>query len=121
MLAEAEIADVEIQKQLIRRAQQVWAMVVAVILAILVPAFFGLGLLIGGIHGSDDFCGRIGHLKAPECDSLSWEFCLAIVALGFVFFILLMFSSLVCCAYPRAARRRRRLRDERVLRDDDGP
>ena len=67
------------------------AVIVASVLAFLVPSFLLFGLLVTELNG-DTVCGAIGHLRVPECDSISWEFG---VGAGAVLLVILVLVILV--------------------------
>ena len=95
---------------MLRRARLVMAAIVALVLLFLVPSFLLFGLLVASLHG-DTMCGAIGHLRMPECDSVSWEFGLGAGSLLVVILALVSLSAFVCCVLPKAAQKRLQLRD----------
>ena len=61
-------------------------------------------------------CGSIGHMSPPECERVSWEFCLVGAgSLGLVVLYVIFQSFVVVCKLSKNAKQRRMAREQREL------
>lgn len=104
-----DIEDEAVQQRIMRRGRMVYCVIMVVVLLVLTPSFFGIGMLLGSMNG--EICGSIGQYQAPACTEVAWEFVVGASAMGFVLVYLIVPGlPMIFCIFPRKAKKRRRLR-----------